>query len=157
MPNSTLDAAARKPHVRTALWVIGCAGAAILVIGAIVLTTTLYQLAEATRETQVAGVQRAERDRARDEATAQLAEDAARSADRIEDCTTPGRRCFEDQLKRTGDAVAGINQGTLAVIVAALSCQADGVTEEKPLARCTARRAAASTVKTQPQPQESRR
>jgi outer membrane murein-binding lipoprotein Lpp len=156
MPNSSLDP--RQPRVRTALWIIGSVGATALVIGAIFLTTSIYQLSTAVRDTQVANVERAEQDRQRAEQTAATAEAAARAAARIEDCTTPGRQCFEDQVKRTGDAVAGINQGTLAVIVAALSCQEDGITDQRPLARCTANRAAAaSTVKDQPQAQEKRR
>lgn len=142
-------------HVRIGLWVVASVSAVALVIGMIVGVLAIYDLAEATRDTQVANTERAKVDRARDEQTAATAADAARAAQRIEDCTTPGRQCFEEQTRRTGKAVAGINQGTLAVIVAAISCQADGITEERPLARCTAKRAAASTVKqTQPQPQE---
>ncbi len=141
------------PRVRIALWVVGCAGAAALVVGMIVAVATIYDLAEATRATQVANTQRAAADRTRDEQTAATAADAARSADRIESCTTPGQECYEDQQRRTGDAVAGINQGTLAIIVAAISCQADGIIDEKPLARCTASRARAATVRpTSPAP-----
>lgn len=145
------------PRVRIGLWVVGCVAVAALVIGMIVGVLAIYDLADATRQTQLTNAERAKIDRARDEATAATAADAARAAARIEDCTTPGRKCFEDQVSRTGDAVAGINQGTLAVIVAAIPCQADGITEERPLARCTANRAAASTVRDdtqQPQPQE---
>jgi hypothetical protein len=134
------------PRVRLGLWVIASVSAVLLVMGMIVSVVAIYQLSEATRQTQKGYVARAEQDRIRDEQTADAAAAAARAVDRIEDCTTPGRECFEDQVKRTGAAVAGINQGTLSVIVAALSCQADGITEERPLARCTARRAAASTV-----------
>ena len=140
-----------SPRVRAALWVVASVGAIVLVMGMIVGVLAIYDLASAVRDTQVANTKRADIDRTRDERTAATAADAARAAERIEDCTTPGRACFEDQVERTGAAVAGINQGTLAVIAAALSCQADGITEERPLAQCTARRAAASTVKIQPQ------
>lgn len=63
---------------------------------------------------------------------------------RIISCTEPGGRCFKDGEKRTAEAVVGIEAGTLRVIVAALSCQADGIRDEKPLAECTAKRAAQS-------------
>jgi hypothetical protein len=56
------------------------------------------------------------------------------------DCTEPGGECYEDGRKRTAEAVVGINEGTFNVIVAALSCQADGIVEQRALARCTARR-----------------
>jgi uncharacterized membrane-anchored protein YhcB (DUF1043 family) len=155
MPNSARAALdPRKPVVRTALWVVGSMSAAALVVGMIVGVLAIYDLAAAVRQTQIVNVERSEADRTRDEQTAAAAASAARAVDRIEDCTTPGRQCFEDQAARTGAAVAGINEGTLAVIVAALSCQADGITDEQPLARCTANRAAASTVDRQPQPQE---
>lgn len=134
------------PRVRVGLWITASVSAAVLTIGMIVGVLAIYDLSESTRETQRAYVARAELDRTRDEQTAAAAAAAARAVDRIEDCTTPGRQCFEDQVARTGEAVAGINEGTLAVIVAALSCQADGITEERPLARCTVRRASASTV-----------
>lgn len=64
--------------------------------------------------------------------------------DRLVDCTEPGGKCFEAGQKRTQDAVVGINKGTLAVIVAALSCQDDGITEQRALARCTVERAQAA-------------
>lgn len=60
---------------------------------------------------------------------------------RLVDCTEPGGACFEAAQKRTGEAVVSINEGTLAVIVAAISCQEDGITEKRALARCTVRRA----------------
>jgi hypothetical protein len=66
---------------------------------------------------------------------------------RLIDCTEPGGKCFEEGQKRTAEAVVGINEGTLRVIVAALSCQDDGVTGQKALSRCTIERA-----KADPQP-----
>lgn len=145
----------RHPRTRTVLWVIASVGAVALTIGALFFTTSIYALVDAVRETQVDNTAKNELDRERDKRTAATAADAARAAARIEDCTTPGRECFEAQQRRTGDAVVGVNQGTLAVIAAALSCQADGITEESALARCTARRVAPSTVGRQPSPQES--
>ena len=67
--------------------------------------------------------------------------------DRLLDCTEVGGKCFEESNARTGAAVVGINDVTLAVIVAALSCQQDGITEQRSLAKCTARRAEAATSK----------
>jgi hypothetical protein len=61
--------------------------------------------------------------------------------ERIFDCTDPSGECFKESQARTAEAVVGINEGTLRVIVAALSCQGDGITEQKPLARCTVERA----------------
>lgn len=57
------------------------------------------------------------------------------------DCTEPGGKCYKRNQVRTREAIVGVNQGTLRIIVAALSCQADGITEQDQLARCTIRRA----------------
>jgi hypothetical protein len=70
---------------------------------------------------------------------AQAIENGALS-ERVLDCTEPGGECFEDGRERTAEAVLGINEGTFRTIVAALSCQADGIVEQRALARCTARR-----------------
>lgn len=61
-------------------------------------------------------------------------------AEQIRSCTTPEGKCSQRGQKQTAKAVVGINQGTLRVVVAALSCQADGITELEPLARCTIER-----------------
>lgn len=74
---------------------------------------------------------------------AQIGRDARDAARRIVDCTTPGGDCYQEGQRRTTEAVVGINEGTLRVIVAALTCQAEGVTGQRPLAMCTAERAAA--------------
>lgn len=134
---------ARNPRLRTLLLAVAGLATGVLVVGVLGLVVTTYGLVDAVRDTQVNNTQRAEKDRIRDQQTADAAEAAARAVDRIEDCTTPGRECFDDSQRRTGEAVAGINQGTLAVIVAALSCQAEGITEQRALARCTVNRAQA--------------
>lgn len=64
-----------------------------------------------------------------------------RTNDRILDCTEAPGKCYTEDRRRTADAVADINEGTYRVIVAALSCQQDGIVAERPLAECTARRA----------------
>lgn len=63
---------------------------------------------------------------------------------RIIDCTTPGGQCLKEQDARMGAVVTGINDGTLTVIVAAITCQDEGITEQRALARCTVKRAKAA-------------
>ena len=92
----------------------------IVVVGVIVTTLQTRGLVGAIRETQ---------------------KNNTSTFDLLVDCTSPGGDCFEAGQKRTGEAVGGINQSTADVIVAALSCQADGITGRRPLARCTAQRA----------------
>jgi len=67
----------------------------------------------------------------------QQSQSNGRAADRIEDCTSPEGQCYKDAQARTAEAVLGIKRDTLDVVVAALSCQEDGVKEQKALARCT--------------------
>lgn len=62
---------------------------------------------------------------------------------RVLDCTEVGGKCYEEQQARGAEFLTGINQGTLRVIVAALSCQEDGITGQRALARCTVRRSEA--------------
>lgn len=76
--------------------------------------------------------------------TARAAVAAEAGTARIEDCTTVGHDCYDEQQAQAGQFIKGINEGTLRVIVAALSCQADGVTGQRALARCTVRRAEAA-------------
>lgn len=59
-----------------------------------------------------------------------------RTARRIEDCTTAGRTCFREAQERTAEAVNGINEGTLRIIVAAITCADRGLTGSA-LSRCT--------------------
>ena len=59
---------------------------------------------------------------------------------RLVDCSVPGGKCFQESQDRTKQAVVGVNEGTLRVIVAALSCQEEGVTSQPALARCTVTR-----------------
>lgn len=51
----------------------------------------------------------------------QAAEDAKRSADRIEDCTTPGRACYERGQKQLAGAVGSVNK--LALIATSCAVQ----------------------------------
>lgn len=66
----------------------------------------------------------------------------ANLAHRIRSCTTPGGECYQAGTKRTAKAVVGINEGTLRVVAAALSCQSDGVMEQRELIRCIVARSA---------------
>lgn len=108
MPNTTkIDTTLEKPHIRVALWVTGCVAAAALVVGMILGVFAIYELTEATRATQLSNAQRSQDTKA-------AAEEAARSADRIEDCTTPGRECFEESQERLGRTVGSLNDYALA-------------------------------------------
>lgn len=42
--------------------------------------------------------------------TEQAATSADRTLEQIEDCTTPGRECYERGVRRTADAIASINE-----------------------------------------------
>lgn len=108
-------------RVRIVLWVVGSVAAVALVIGMIVVVSAIYDLTKelddtttAVRETQVANTERAKLDRDRDERTAATAADSARAAERIEDCTTPGRECFDESQERLADTVGNVNRYALA-------------------------------------------
>lgn len=49
----------------------------------------------------------------------QVTQQNNRLNERIVDCTTPGRPCFEEGQKRTAEAVALLNQYTEAAVVCA--------------------------------------
>lgn len=143
MPYRLIDPST-SPRMRKVLHTIGGAATGLLIVGVLFLLVQTSSLSTAIRVTQLDNAERNETTKEAAEQAKLAAEQAARTAFRIEDCTTPGGQCFEQSQKRTGQAVAGINQGTLAVIVAALSCQDDGIVGQKALARCTAERAARS-------------
>lgn len=54
------------------------------------------------------------------EQTRIAAVEAKRTSKRIEDCTTPGRACYDDAQRRTGTAVLSINR----VVILAAACSA---------------------------------
>lgn len=60
----------------------------------------------------------------------------------ITDCVNADGKCYQRNQERTAGAVLGIRADTMRTIVAALSCQAEGIAERHALARCTADRAA---------------
>lgn len=76
---------------------------------------------------------------------------------RLISCSTPGGKCYQQNNKRTAKAIVGVNNGTLRVVAAALSCQADGVTETEALAKCTAERAQQAVKKPKNPKQEDDR
>jgi hypothetical protein len=106
-PPSSSPSTLEKPRVRLGLWVVASVSAVALVIGMIVGVLAIYELTEATRATQLSNAQRSQDTKA-------AAEQAARSADRIEDCTTPGRECFEESQQRLGRTVGSLNDYALA-------------------------------------------
>lgn len=118
-PLPTIDDPRRRRRVRAVLGTVGGLACGVFLVGAILLATSVYQLIDAVRETQVAGVQRAAQDRLRDNQTADTADDAASAAARIEECTTPGRGCFEDAQRRLGRTVGTINRYALAAAACA--------------------------------------
>jgi response regulator of citrate/malate metabolism len=61
----------------------------------------------------------------------------------ILDCTRAPGKCYTEGTDRTAAAVTGINSATFRTIVAGISCQDDGITEEKALAECIAKRSKA--------------
>lgn len=111
MPYRLVDPS-RSPRLRTFLHVVGGIATAILVLGGVFLAVTTYELVEATRATQIDNTQR-------NEDTKSAAENAARSAARIEDCTTPGRPCFDDGQRRLARTVGSINDYALAAAACA--------------------------------------
>lgn len=66
----------------------------------------------------------------------QLAQQNNQLNERIVDCTTPGRLCFEDGQKRTADAVALLNRYTEAAVVCA---DATGVQSREEVRACIIR------------------
>lgn len=128
MPYRLVDPT-QNPRLRAVLHAIAGLATGVLVVGGIFLAVTTYQLVDAVRDTQVSNTRRAELDRIRDEQTAAAARDAARSAERIEDCTTPGRQCFDDAQKRIGRTVGTINRYALAAAACADQPQTQTVEE----------------------------
>ena len=59
---------------------------------------------------------------------------------RLVDCTEPGGECFEESQKRMGQAVSYLNERRVRDITAALSCIADGITQQYDLLACTVKR-----------------
>jgi hypothetical protein len=96
---------------------------AVVVAGGGLLLYKANQTADAIRGTQLKG--------------SPLQRRIDRVARQIKSCVDPQGSCFRQGQRRTAKAIVGINQGTLRVVVAALSCQADGITDREALARCT--------------------
>ena len=101
MPYRLVDPAG-SPRLRAALHVVAGAATAILLIGVLGLLVQTASLSALIRDTQVANTQRTE-------VTRNAAQAAERGTDRIEDCTTPGRECFEEGQSRLAEAITGIN------------------------------------------------
>lgn len=110
---------AHNTQLRSLLYVVAAAAGGLLVIGTITILVMTYGLTAAVRETQLAGQQRGELTRNAAEAAEAAAQDAARSADRVEECTTPGGRCFDDNQQRLSRTVGTINRYALAAAACA--------------------------------------
>jgi hypothetical protein len=146
MPWRLIDPAT-NPVARRVAHVIAGLATGLLLVGAVVAVVTGVYLIDAVRDTQVSNTKRAETDRARDEQTAATAEAAARAAQRIEDCTTPGRECFQASQERLGRTVGTINRYAIA---AAYCADRPGTQTVRELERCIA------AITEQRQPREDR-
>lgn len=71
----------------------------------------------------------------------QIIETISDTNEAILDCTEAPGKCYVESQTRSSEAIVGINGNTFRTIVAALSCQEDGITEEEALAKCTVQRA----------------
>jgi hypothetical protein len=101
MPYRLFDPAT-NPRTRAFLHAVGGAATAILVLGAMFFTVYSFQLIDAIRSTQVDNTKI-------NGATNRAAESAERGTKRIEDCTTPGRPCFDESQKRLAEVIVSIN------------------------------------------------
>jgi hypothetical protein len=72
--------------------------AGLTVVLMIMLIVQVYSLTAATREQQ---------------------QENTKTSERIEECTTPGRPCFEDSARRTAEAVGSLNAWTEAAVTCA--------------------------------------
>lgn len=146
MPWRLIDPAT-NPRARRFAHVIAGLATGLLLVGATVAVVTGVYLIDAVRTTQLDNTERGKLDRARDERTAATAADAARAAGRIEDCTTPGRKCFEDGQRRLGRTVGTINRYAIA---AAYCADRTGTQTIPELEQCI------EAITTQEQPREER-
>jgi hypothetical protein len=77
---------------------------------------------------------------AQGDGTAESAEAAKETAARIADCTEPTGKCYQRGQKRTAETVGVLTESTRRVVAAALSCQADHITELQALIECIVER-----------------
>lgn len=108
-----------RADVRAALWKRTAAGAAVLglLLGLSGVGYTVYVI----RQTQVSNRPVLRDTHAAADAAVRSAADAAATADRIADCTTPGRECYERAQAQTGTAVSGINTVTIRATACLIS------------------------------------
>jgi len=115
-----------NPRIRPAVWAFVGVLTALLVLGQFATLSGLYAESRA--------------DVRRDRATAALTRSTAETARRIADCTEPTGVCYRRGQERTASVVGTLTASTQRIVAAALSCQADGVTEQKKLIRCIVER-----------------
>lgn len=153
MPWRLIDPATNPRARRVAHAIAGLAIGLLLVGGVTAVVVGVY-LIDAVRDTQVTNTEKAKSDRARDERTAATAADAARAAERIEDCTTPGRECFDDGQRRLARTVGSINDNAVAAAYCADQPGTQTIVELTACIRDQVRKRARPL--TQPQTQETR-
>jgi len=108
-----------NPRIRPAVWAFVGVLTAVLVLGTLSTLVGIYSLSHSNAE---------------------QAEATAETARRIADCTEPTGECYRRGQQRTAEAVGMLTASTQRIIAAALSCQADGITEQEPLIRCIVER-----------------
>jgi len=108
-----------NPRIRPAVWAFVGVLTALLVLGTLGTLVGIYSLSRSNAE---------------------QAEATAETARRIADCTEPAGVCYRRGQERTASVVGTLTASTQRIIAAALSCQADGITEQEPLIRCIVER-----------------
>lgn len=71
------------------------------------------------------------------EVNTELLRNVKSTNNRLISCTTPGGECYKQSQERLTKAVASLNKTRLRVVVAALTCQSEGVKGQRALTRCT--------------------
>lgn len=98
-------------------------------VGVIVVVVQTYSLLNTVRESQQTNTSTIQ-------AAKSAAWEAERGTDRIEDCTTPGRKCYEQSQKRTADVVTDLNR---VAVFAAACADKPGVQGEDEIYSCVIR------------------
>jgi hypothetical protein len=122
-----------RQRVRNVLGVVVGVAAVLLAAGVVYLIVTI-------RSAQISNTDVLAETHANTSAIRELAQQIDSCVDQTRDDGDPVGDCAKQGQQSTKEAVVGINSGTLKVVVAALSCQADGIVDRKELARCTVRR-----------------
>jgi hypothetical protein len=121
------------PRRRRVGWALLFTCAMAFLIAATVVVAFSVQTLNAVRSTQLEGTPTGKK--------------LLSSAERIEECTTPGQPCFKDSQQRTADVIAEINR----VAVYAASCaDRPGVQGEDEIYACVVRLIAKADARKKP-------